>query len=87
MSKSKNLPSKRFCPYLLTLKLTLMFDFEKLEVYLKAKSYNKNICKFLEDKKIDKNINDQLKRGIKQNCWGVVKEINPNPLKRGYNNF
>lgn len=40
-----------------------MFDFEKLEVYKKAKALNKEIFKFLcEGKLIDNYIRDQLKR-------------------------
>jgi four helix bundle protein len=40
-----------------------MFDFEKLEVYSKAKSLNKEVLKFLrENKSIDNYLRDQLKR-------------------------
>jgi len=40
-----------------------MFDFEKLDVYRKAKELNKEILKFLkENKQIDSYIRDQLKR-------------------------
>ena len=40
-----------------------MFDFEKLEVYKKAKDLNKEILKFLrENKLLDNYIRDQLKR-------------------------
>ena len=40
-----------------------MFDFEKLDVYKKAKELNKEILKFLkENKQIDSYICDQLKR-------------------------
>ena len=40
-----------------------MFDFEKLDVYRKAKDLNKEILKFLrENKQIDSYIRDQLKR-------------------------
>jgi len=40
-----------------------MFDFEKLDVYRKAKELNKEILKFIkEDKRIDPYIRDQLKR-------------------------
>ena len=40
-----------------------MFDFEKLDVYRKAKDLNKEILKFInENKQIDSYIRDQLKR-------------------------
>ena len=40
-----------------------MFDFEKLEVYKKAKELNKEILKYLRDNKIiDNYLRDQLKR-------------------------
>ncbi len=40
-----------------------MFDFEKLEVYKKAKELNKEILKFLkENKQIDSYLRDQLRR-------------------------
>lgn len=40
-----------------------MFDFEKLEVYQKAKELNKEILRFLrESKQIDSFLRDQLKR-------------------------
>jgi len=40
-----------------------MFDFEKLDVYKKAKELNKEILKFLkENRQIDSYIRDQLKR-------------------------
>lgn len=40
-----------------------MFDFEKLEVYKKAKELNKEILRFLKDnKQIDYYLRDQLKR-------------------------
>ena len=39
-----------------------MFDFEKLEVYNKTKSFNKTISVFLSKKKIDSVSNDQLHR-------------------------
>jgi four helix bundle protein len=39
-----------------------MFDFEKLEVYAKAKKFNKTVTSFLENTKIDRNSHDQLKR-------------------------
>ena len=37
-----------------------MFDFEKLEVYSKAKLFNSAISLFLENANISKNKNDQL---------------------------
>ena len=40
-----------------------MFDFEKLEVYKKAKELNKEILKFLKkNKQIDSYLRDQLRR-------------------------
>ncbi len=40
-----------------------MFDFEKLDVYTKAKELNKEILKFLkENKQIDSYLRDQLRR-------------------------
>jgi four helix bundle protein len=41
---------------------TQMFDFEKLEVYSKAKMFNKTITSFLENTKTDKITYDQLRR-------------------------
>lgn len=39
-----------------------MFDFEKLEVYKKAKQFNKSITQFLSQIKVDKVTHDQLRR-------------------------
>ena len=39
-----------------------MFDFEKLEVYSKAKQFNSAISLFLENANISRNKNDQLER-------------------------
>jgi four helix bundle protein len=39
-----------------------MFDFEKLEVYGKAKKLNNSISTLLENKKIDRVTQDQLRR-------------------------
>jgi four helix bundle protein len=39
-----------------------MFDFEKLEVYGKAKKLNNSISSFLGSKKIDRVTHDQLRR-------------------------
>jgi four helix bundle protein len=39
-----------------------MFDFEKLEVYKKAKIFNADIRKFIKAKKLDNTTNDQLRR-------------------------
>jgi len=39
-----------------------MFDFEKLEVYKKAKEFNKKISIFLKEKNLDRVTNDQLRR-------------------------
>ncbi|NBC83261.1 MAG: four helix bundle protein [Bacteroidetes bacterium] len=39
-----------------------MFDFEKLEVYKKAKSYNRSVSDFLAKDTVDKVTYDQLKR-------------------------
>ena len=39
-----------------------MFDFEKLEVYSKAKQFNSSVSLFLEHTKVSKNKKDQLER-------------------------
>ncbi len=39
-----------------------MFDFEKLNVYIKAKAYNHRISKLVSLKNIDRNTKDQLRR-------------------------
>lgn len=39
-----------------------MFDFEKLDVYVKSKTYNKSVTTFLLSKKLDRVTNDQLRR-------------------------
>ena len=39
-----------------------MFDFEKLSIYQKAKSYNKKVNHFLKATKLDRTTNDQLRR-------------------------
>jgi hypothetical protein len=39
-----------------------MFDFEKLDVYVKAKTYNKSVTAFLLSKQLDRVTNDQLRR-------------------------
>jgi len=39
-----------------------MFDFEKLDVYHKAKRFNLKITSFLNTSKVDKNTFDQLRR-------------------------
>ncbi len=39
-----------------------MFDFEKLEVYKKAKEFNKTVATFLKEKNLDRVTNDQLRR-------------------------
>jgi len=39
-----------------------MFDFEKLAVYSKAKSYNRTVSSFLRGVKIDRDYRDQLRR-------------------------
>ncbi|MFD1551369.1 four helix bundle protein, partial [Putridiphycobacter roseus] len=39
-----------------------MFDFEKLEVYSKAKRFNKSVTIFLASSKVDKTTKDQLRR-------------------------
>jgi hypothetical protein len=39
-----------------------MFDFQKLEVYKKAKELNRDILVLLSENKFDRHINDQLKR-------------------------
>ena len=40
----------------------MAFDFEKLEVYLKAKIFNSKVGLFLESTKVSKNKKDQLER-------------------------
>lgn len=39
-----------------------MFDFEKLEVYVKAKRFNQSVANLLEQLKIDKTTHNQLRR-------------------------
>ncbi len=39
-----------------------MFDFEKLEVYNKAKKFNKSVTVFLSTSKVDITTEDQLRR-------------------------
>ncbi len=39
-----------------------MFDFEKLDVYHKAKQLNKKVSLFLKSSKLDRTANDQLRR-------------------------
>lgn len=39
-----------------------MFDFERLEVYAKAKKFNAAVSSFLKDAKVSKNKKDQLER-------------------------
>ena len=39
-----------------------MFDFQKLDVYSKAKQYNKSINKFTEQNKLNHSVKDQLRR-------------------------
>ena len=39
-----------------------MFDFEKLEVYSKAKQFNSTVSLFLENVRVSKNKKDQLER-------------------------
>lgn len=39
-----------------------MFDFEKLTVYKKAKTFNKSVSIFLESTKVDRVTHDQLRR-------------------------
>ena len=39
-----------------------MFDFQKLEVYKKAKNFNKEIKLLIKEKDFDRNITDQLRR-------------------------
>jgi four helix bundle protein len=43
-------------------KVNIMFDFEKLEVYKKARHFNQEIFLFLNRKSFDRFSNDQLKR-------------------------
>ncbi len=39
-----------------------MFDFQKLKVYQKSKSYNHQVCQLVLNHSFDKHVNDQLKR-------------------------
>jgi four helix bundle protein len=39
-----------------------VYDFEKLDVYVKSKKYNKSVTAFLKTKKQDRVTNDQLRR-------------------------
>ena len=42
--------------------IKVMFDFENLLVYKKAKVFNRSISRFLEATSVDRNTNDQLRR-------------------------
>jgi four helix bundle protein len=44
------------------LSFTVMFDFEKLTVYQKAKSFNAGIREFIKATRLDNTTNDQLRR-------------------------
>ena len=49
--------------FTLTLKLTLsMFDFEKLDIYRKAKTFNAEVRRFISGSKLDPTTKDQLRR-------------------------
>lgn len=39
-----------------------MFDFEKLDVYKKAKAFNASIRQFIDEMKLDPTTKDQLRR-------------------------
>jgi four helix bundle protein len=39
-----------------------MFDFEKLAVYQKAKTYNKEVNVLISNSKLDRTTNDQIRR-------------------------
>jgi len=52
--------SKLACRQALTLKLRAMFDFQKLEVYQKAKSVDKQIKDFFQKNDFNRITNDQL---------------------------
>jgi len=39
-----------------------MFEFEKLDVYKKAKIFNSDIRQFIKTSKLDRTTNDQLRR-------------------------
>lgn len=39
-----------------------MFDFEKLEIYQKAKVFNSNVRLFIQNARLDSTTNDQLRR-------------------------
>ena len=58
-------PVRPLC-FLLTLTLTTkpshMFDFEKLDVYKKAKAFNAGIRTFIKTTKLDPTTSDQLRR-------------------------
>ena len=45
-----------------------MFDFEKLEVYSKAKKFNQSVTQFLEKVKVDKTTHNQLRRASFSIC-------------------
>ena len=48
-----------------TLFIAVMFDFEKLDVYKKAKAFNSGIRTFIRDTKLDNTTRDQLRRALK----------------------
>jgi four helix bundle protein len=51
-----------------------MFDFEKLEVYSKAKELNKSVTAFLNEVKPDKVTTDQLRRAAFSIMLNIIEE-------------
>ena len=52
-----------------------MFDFEKLEIYKKAKAFNSQIRQFLKISNLDPTTNDQLRRASFPAGRGVYIKI------------
>jgi four helix bundle protein len=50
-----------------------MFDFEKLEVYIKSKQFNKSISLLLDEIKVSRNKKDQLERAAFSIMLNIAK--------------
>ena len=50
-----------------------MFEFEKLDVYKKAKIFNSDIRQFIKTSKLDRTTNDQLRRASLVLSWTLPK--------------
>lgn len=70
-----------FLSFMSNQNLIFMFDFEKLEVFQKAKMLNHEVSKYLRATKVDHHITDQLKRAslsvLLNIAEGAGKETKP----------